>query len=79
MNNLIAICAAIAGTTGILVSLYDLAPKGMWLHLYRGWIIERCEAGHFNMRPETEDFWTDSAELLREAKSMIDRWLQIGD
>jgi hypothetical protein len=33
MNNLIAICAAIAGTTGILVSLYSLAPQGMWLHL----------------------------------------------
>jgi hypothetical protein len=43
-------------------------------HHYRGWIIERTEAGHFNLRPANEAFWTDSAELLREAKAMIDRW-----
>lgn len=42
-------------------------------HEYKGWIIERSEAGHFNMRPANEDFWTDAAELLREAKAMIDR------
>ncbi len=43
-------------------------------HHYKGWIIERTEAGHFNMRPATEELWTDAAELLREAKTMIDRW-----
>jgi hypothetical protein len=43
-------------------------------HQYKGWIIERMEDGHFNMRPATEECWTDGAELLREAKAMIDRW-----
>ena len=43
-------------------------------HHYKGWIIERSEDGHFNLRPANEDFWLDGAELLREAKIKIDRW-----
>jgi hypothetical protein len=43
-------------------------------HHYKGWVIERTEDGHFNMRPATEEVWTDAADLLREAKTMIDRW-----
>jgi hypothetical protein len=43
-------------------------------HHYKGWIIERSEDGHFNLRPANKDFWLDGAELLREAKIKIDRW-----
>jgi hypothetical protein len=44
------------------------------LYLYRGWIIEKMEAGHWNMRPRGLDVWTDAAQTLGDAKKMIDRW-----
>ena len=40
---------------------------------YKGWIIERMEDGHYNMRPEDVEQWTDAAERLKDAKAMIDR------
>mgnify|MGYP003128530546 CR=1 FL=1 len=46
-------------------------------HKYKGWIIERMEAGHFNLRPATEDNWTDGADFLWEAKAMIDMWTNV--
>lgn len=45
-------------------------------HKYRGWIIERMEEGHFNLRPETEENWTDGAEKLKFAKEIIDFWYE---
>ena len=44
------------------------------IHYYWGWIIEKMPDGHFNMRPETEDKWTDGANTFWQAKQDIDRW-----
>ena len=46
---------------------------------YRGWIIERIEGDgsgnyHYNMRPVGSDCWTDAADLLREAKALINKY-----
>ena len=41
---------------------------------FMGWTIEQMEEGHWNMRPPGEEFFTDSAETLKEAKLMIARW-----
>ena len=39
-----------------------------------GWQIEKMEQGHWNMRPPGEEFFTDSADTLKECKLMIVRW-----
>ena len=41
---------------------------------FMGWTIERMEEGHWNMRPPGEEFFTDSADTLKECKLMIARW-----
>ncbi len=50
------------------------------LRKYKGWIIEKIEdSKHYNMRRENESNWTDAAELLRDAKHMIDLWDKKGE
>lgn len=44
------------------------------LYKYKGWIIERTESGHWNMRPMSEREWCDAANTLQEAKDMITRF-----
>ena len=46
------------------------------LYSYRGWIVERMEAGHWNIKPENEDFWTDSFDTKWECKERIDRYIR---
>jgi len=41
---------------------------------YKGWEIEKMETGQWNMRPMGDDFWTDAANTLGDAKEMIDNW-----
>ena len=46
---------------------------------FMGWTIEQMfdandRPSHWNMRPPTEDWWTDSADSLKEAKMMIERF-----
>tara|TARA_R110000803_G_scaffold28822_1_gene66321 strand:+ start:340 stop:510 length:171 start_codon:yes stop_codon:yes gene_type:complete len=46
---------------------------------YKGWIIERIEGNgsgnyHYNMRPVGSECWTDAADLLREAKALINKY-----
>ena len=50
---------------------------GHWL--FMGWNIEKMEddngqPSHWNMKPKGEEFFTDSADTLKEAKLMIARW-----
>ena len=57
--------------------LYLKRLKGdrQMLRKYKGWIIEKIEdSKHYNIRRENESNWTDAAELLRDAKHMIDLW-----
>ena len=42
---------------------------------YRGWEIDRIN-NHWSMRPIGDAFWTDSTETLREAKILIDGYLE---
>ena len=44
-------------------------------YIYRGYDIERMEDGHWNLKNEGTDFWTDGSATLGDAKAMIDRWL----
>ena len=46
---------------------------------FMGWTIENVEdqngkLSHWNMRPPSEEWFTDSADTLKEAKLMIARW-----
>ena len=47
--------------------------SGQWE--FMGWTIEKMEQGHWNMKPEGEQEFTDSADTLTEAKKMIARWM----
>lgn len=42
------------------------------VYVYRGWDVERMECGHWNLKPASEECWSDGAESLRDAKAMID-------
>ena len=46
--------------------------SGHWQ--FMGWDIEKMEQGHWNMKPESETEFTDSADTMAEAKRMIARW-----
>ena len=45
---------------------------GWWR--FMGWEIEKMPEGHWNMKPEGSDCWTDGAETLSEAKRLILRF-----
>ena len=43
-------------------------------YIYRGFEVECMSAGQWNFKPVDTDTWTDAANSLTDAKSMIDNY-----
>lgn len=55
-----------------MVSATPKRVRAGW-YVYRGWTVEKIE-GHWNMKPKGSDTWTDAANSLKDACTMIDGW-----